>query len=65
MSDITLDYSRYFWQGDKVRLRPLVPEDAAFSYAGSLDSPARQALECGVELPTTPELQRAAIERLA
>lgn len=65
MTDIPLDYSRYFWQGAVVRLRPLVPEDAAYSYAASLDSPARQTLECGVELPTTVALQQVAIERFA
>jgi hypothetical protein len=39
-----LDYSRYYWQGEKVRLRPLRPEDAEQDYADSLDTPSRQAL---------------------
>lgn len=58
-----LDYSRYFWQGEKVRLRPLRLEDAEQSYIGSLDSPTRQVLQLGVELPTSPELQRSALEK--
>ncbi len=28
MKETILDYSRYFWQGKKVRLRPLHIEDA-------------------------------------
>ncbi len=60
--DDKLDYSRYFWQGDKVRLRPLSMEDAEQGFIESLDSPSRQALQLGVELPTSVELQKAALE---
>jgi RimJ/RimL family protein N-acetyltransferase len=63
MKDTTLDYSRYFWQGDKVRLRPLRIEDAEQSFVGSLDSPARQFLELGIELPTSVELQKTILEK--
>jgi RimJ/RimL family protein N-acetyltransferase len=57
-----LDYSRYFWQGERVRLRPLRSEDAEQSFAGSLDSPSRQVLQLGIELPSSLELQRASLE---
>jgi len=58
-------FSRYFWQGDRVRLRPFCLKDAEQSYMGSLDSPSRQLLELGVELPTTVALQRVALEGYA
>jgi RimJ/RimL family protein N-acetyltransferase len=61
--DTTLDYSRYFWQGDKVRLRPLRIEDAEQSFLGSLDSPARQLLQLGIELPTSVELEKTTLEK--
>jgi RimJ/RimL family protein N-acetyltransferase len=56
-----LDYSRYFWQGEKVRLRPLRIEDAEQSFASSLDSPSRQVLQLGIELPTSVELMRTSL----
>lgn len=58
-----LDYSRYFWQGEKVRLRPLRMDDAEQSFLESLDSPSRRVLQLGVELPTSIELQKAALEK--
>jgi len=63
VKDTALDYSRYFWQGEKVRLRPLRIEDAEQNFASSLDSPSRQLLQLGVELPTSVELQRTTLER--
>lgn len=65
MTGIAVDYSRYFWQGDKVRLRPLRSEDAADDFANSLDSPARQLLQLGIELPSSLELAREALEKYA
>lgn len=59
----TLDYSHYFWQGKNVRLRPLRIEDAEADFVGSLDSPSRQLLQLGVELPTSVELSREKLER--
>ena len=50
-----MDYSKYFWQGEKVRLRPVSVEDAEQSFINSLDSPTRQLLQLGIELPTTVE----------
>jgi RimJ/RimL family protein N-acetyltransferase len=63
MTQPTLDYSRYFWQAGKVRLRPLRIEDAEQGFIHSLDSPARQTLQLGIELPTSLELARASLER--
>jgi RimJ/RimL family protein N-acetyltransferase len=64
VKDTYLDYSRYFWQGEKVRLRPLRLEDAEQSFVSSLDSPSRQLLQLGVELPTSVELMRTNLEKL-
>ena len=63
MRDTELDYSRYFWQGEKARLRPLRMEDAEQSFASSLDSPSRQFLQLGIELPTSVELERQTLEK--
>jgi RimJ/RimL family protein N-acetyltransferase len=64
VSETALDYSRYFWQGDRVRLRPLRLDDAEAAFIASLDSPSRQVLQLGVELPTSVEAQRASLEKL-
>jgi RimJ/RimL family protein N-acetyltransferase len=56
------DTSRYFWQGERVRLRPLRPDDAQASYLRSLDSPSRQVLQLGIELPSSVELEAASLE---
>ncbi|MFC1879670.1 GNAT family N-acetyltransferase [Chloroflexota bacterium] len=63
MTDATLDYSRYFWQGEKVRLRPLRIEDAEQSFFASLDSPSRQFLQLGIELPSSVEIQKSVLEK--
>jgi RimJ/RimL family protein N-acetyltransferase len=60
-----MDYSKYFWQGDKIRLRPLKVEDAEQSYIDSLDSPSRQMLQLGIELPTSIEKQKEVLEKYA
>jgi RimJ/RimL family protein N-acetyltransferase len=46
-----MDYLKYFWQGDKVRLRPVSVDEAENVYKNSLDSPSRQFLQLGIELP--------------
>jgi RimJ/RimL family protein N-acetyltransferase len=56
------DYSRYFWQGELVRLRPLRLEDAERSFLGRLDSPSRQLLQLGTELPTSVDLEAASLK---
>lgn len=59
------DYSRYFWQGKKIRLRPLKLEDADQCFDDSLDSPTRQYLQLGVELPSSVEQQKKFLEKYA
>ena len=58
-----MDYSRYFWQGKKARLRPVRIEDAEQGFANSLDSPSRQLLQLGIELPTSVELLKVKLEK--
>ncbi|MBN1859051.1 GNAT family N-acetyltransferase [Candidatus Bipolaricaulota bacterium] len=57
------DYSRYFWAGEKVLLRGLRVADAEVAYAASLDSPARQLLQLGIELPTSVDALRVELEK--
>lgn len=63
MAGDSLDYSRYFWQGERVRLRPLSVEDAEQGFVNSLDSPTRQVLQLGIELPTSVEKERTVLEK--
>lgn len=63
MEDSRLDYSRYFWQGDKVRLRPVRADDAEAIFIGRLDSPSRADLQLGIELPTSLEALRSSLEK--
>ena len=65
MTELAVDYARYFWQGAQVRLRPLRVEDAELYYLASLDSPARQVLQLGIELPTSVELWKSKLEPFA
>lgn len=58
-----MDDSRYFWQGEKIRLRPLRIEDAEQSLIDRLDSPSRRVLQLGIELPTTLEPLEASLEK--
>ncbi len=60
-----MDYSRYFWQGDLVRLRPLRADDAEQCFIDALDSPSRQVLQLGIELPRTVENWREFLTRFA
>lgn len=46
-----------------MRLRPVRVEDAEWSFVASLDSPSRQVLQLGVELPTSAELQGSSLEK--
>ena len=63
MTETILDYSNYFWQSDKIRLRALTVDDAGSRFAGSLDSITREEFNIGIELPTTVELQKAWLEK--
>lgn len=44
-------YDGYYWQGQKVRLRPMHVEDARQKWKERTDSEARRLLECELELP--------------
>ena len=63
MQQPALDYSRYFWQGEKVRLRPVRLEDVEQLFADSLDSPSRRFLQLGIELPTSVDALRSSLEK--
>ncbi len=60
-----MDYSRYFWQGQLTRLRPPTPDDAETSWLSMLDSPSRQLLQLGVELPITVAQRAEHLARFA
>ena len=60
-----VNYADYFWQGDKARLRPLRSHDWEPFYRESFDSPARQVLQLGIELPKSPEVVKEFIDRYA
>ena len=65
MTASTPDYSHYFWQGEKTRLRPWRLEDAELRFLASLDSPTLALHQDGIVLPTSVELQRAWLEKAA
>src|SRR5688572_19191409 len=65
MTAFTPDYSRYFWQGEKTRLRPWRLEDAGLRFMASLDSPTLALHEDGIVLPTSVELQQEWLEKAA
>ena len=65
MTGLTRDYSHYFWQGEKTRLRPWRLEDAELRFTASLDSPTLALHEDGITLPTSVELQKERLEKLA
>jgi len=55
-------YDGYFWQGQKIRLRPMQIEDADKKLREYTDSEARAWLQMGMELP--PVSREAYIEQL-
>ncbi len=65
MTASTPDYSHYFWQGEKTRLRPWRLEDAELRFLASLDSPTLALHQDGIVLPTSVELQWAWLEKAA
>jgi RimJ/RimL family protein N-acetyltransferase len=65
MTALTPDYSDYFWQGEKTRLRPWRIEDAELRFMSSLDSPTVALHQDGIELPTSVDLQKAWLEKIA
>ncbi len=64
MSALTPDYSNYFWQGEKIRLRPWRLEDAELRFITSLDSWTIAFHEDGIELPTTLDDQKEWLEQV-
>lgn len=58
-----IDYSNYFWQTDKIRLRALTIADAGHRFASSHDSISREEFNIGIELPTNIERQTAWLEK--
>jgi RimJ/RimL family protein N-acetyltransferase len=65
MTTLTPDYSNYFWQGARTRLRPWRLEDAELRFITSLDSPTLALHEDGITLPSSVELQRERLEKTA
>jgi len=63
MTTFIPDYSHYFWQGERTRLRPWRLEDAELRFMASLDSPTLALHEDGIVLPTSVELQKAWLEK--
>lgn len=65
MTAFTPDYSHYFWQGERIRLRPWRLEDAELRFMTSLDSPTLALHEDGITLPTSVDLQKEWLEKAA
>jgi len=64
LTERTPDYSQYFWQGEKTRLRPWRLEDAEIRFMASLDSPTLAFHQDGIELPTSLDLQKEWLEKV-
>ena len=60
-----MDYTSYFWQGQLTRLRPVSPDDAEDAWRDRFDSPGRQVLQLGVELPAAVDQLRDRLTRFA
>jgi RimJ/RimL family protein N-acetyltransferase len=59
------DSNNYFWQGEKIRLRPLQPEDVALWQLEEHDSQTVRFLNYGITLPKTAVDAEAFAERYA
>jgi RimJ/RimL family protein N-acetyltransferase len=57
--------SDYFWQGDKVRLRPVRRDDWEMWLAESTDTQGIRLMNLGVELPASAETAQSFAERYA
>lgn len=60
-----MDTTRYFWQGQLTRVRPVSPDDAEDAWQDRFDSPGRQVLQLGIELPVTVDQLRERLARYA
>lgn len=54
----------YFWQGEKIKLRPVKYEDWAIQFEEDTDSEGLRALEPGIELPKNQEIRKERIEKI-
>jgi RimJ/RimL family protein N-acetyltransferase len=63
MSAMAPDYSNYFWQNEKTRLRPWRLEDAEMRYNATFDSPMYAMAEDGIMLPSSLERQKEWLEK--
>jgi RimJ/RimL family protein N-acetyltransferase len=59
------DTNDYFWQGEKIRLRPMRQEDAALWLAESTDSEGIRFLGYGIDLPKSVKDAEAFGEKYA
>jgi RimJ/RimL family protein N-acetyltransferase len=59
------DENSYFWQGNKIRLRPLLPDDTALWQLEEHDSQTVRFLNYGITLPKTAVDAEAFAERYA
>ncbi len=48
-----IDYTNYFWQDDKIRLRSLEEKDWEMHHYNRFDTPGRRRVNCLIELPST------------
>lgn len=48
-----INYDRYYWQNDLVRLRAMREDDWELAYVNMFDSHARRLLQCEIELPAS------------
>ena len=60
-----MDTSSYFWQGALTRLRPLSVDETEETLRDRLDSPGRQMLQLGIELPISADAMRARLTERA
>ena len=51
-----IDYSKYYWQNDKVRIRPIKLEDWKEHYFNLFDNEARFFLDSEIELPIDEQI---------
>jgi RimJ/RimL family protein N-acetyltransferase len=58
-----MDIASYFWQGKLVRLSGMGEEDVQPAFDAQFDSPARQLLQGGIELPGSIEQMRETIAK--
>jgi RimJ/RimL family protein N-acetyltransferase len=54
----------YFWEGKKIRLRPLLMSDWEAGYKAFLDSESRRFLQLEIELPKSEEMFRNDMARM-